>query len=126
MLTIFKIVYWISTLAMCGIMLFSASMYLTKTDMIQGYFESMQYPSYLVIPLAVAKVLGVLAIIFHRVKILKEWAYAGFFFDAVLATTAHAKANDGGYGMALALLFCLLISRFTGHWARHHQGVKNA
>ena len=108
------ILYWIPTAIFCGIMLFSASMYFTKYEMIKGFFAMMHYPSYLVYPLAIAKILGVIAVITNKSKMLKEWAYAGFFINTTLATIAHLNLNthDGGYLMALVALVMVVLSRF--------------
>jgi len=112
-----KIIYWISTVLMCLIFLFSASMYFVKTEMIKGYFDMLHYPSYLVYPLAIAKILGIIAVLSNKSKILKEWAYAGFFFDAVLAATAHFSSGDGGEMMSIAAIILIVISRFF--WKRN-------
>ena len=106
-----KIIYWVSTLIFCGIMLFSATMYFTKYDMVKGFFEALGYPTYIIYPLAVAKVLGVVAILTKKSNLLKEWAYAGFFFDTALAATAHWFAKDGGHVMALVVFAAIVVSR---------------
>ncbi len=90
-----KIIYYIATALFSGIMLFSISMYLTKTEMIRDAFETMGYPSYLVYPLAIAKILGLIALWYPKFKTIKEWAYAGFFFNVVLAFFAHVMISDG-------------------------------
>ncbi len=113
-----KIIYWIATVAMCGIMLFSAQMYFRNTEMVRGFFEALEYPTYLVIPLAIAKILGIITILTNKIKWLKEWAYAGFFFDMVLAFTAHKVANDGGALFATLGLIFLIISYVTGKKVR--------
>jgi hypothetical protein len=107
-----KILYWISTVLLCGIMLFSATMYVTKTEMIRSFFAKLDYPIYLVYPLAAAKVLGVIAILTKKSTLLKEWAYAGFFFDAALATVAHFHSQDGGHVLSLTALVLVVVSRF--------------
>lgn len=99
-------------------MLFSASMYFAKTEMVKGIFESFNYPSYIVIPLAVAKILGVAMILFRKIKWLMEWAYAGIFFDLVLAFFAHQQAGDGGQWTPLLGMLFLLISYFYGRSVR--------
>jgi len=86
-------------------------MYFTKTEMIRGFFESFNYPSYLVIPLAIAKILGVIAVLTRKSRMLTEWAYAGFFFDAVLAFAAHWMAQDGGYMMSMVAIIATILSR---------------
>lgn len=43
-------------------------------------------------------------------KTLKEWAYAGFFFDFVLAFFAHFMVNDGEFGGALIAILLVSVS----------------
>lgn len=117
-----KIIYWISTGLLCALMLFSASMYFTKTEMVKGFFESLHYPTYLVYPLATLKILGIIALVSNQSQMLKEWAYAGFFFDLVLAAAAHFNAGDGGHVMPLVGVLLLFISRFLS--GRLDFGVK--
>jgi DoxX-like family len=107
-----KIAYWLSTAICCAIMLFSASLYLVKYDIIADYFTKMAYPSYLVYPLAIAKLLGIVAILSNISKVLKEWAYAGFFFDGILALTAHILSKDGGEILSILLLISVVVSRY--------------
>lgn len=90
-----KIIFYTATALFTGIMVFSVSMYLTKTEIIKGAFETMGYPSYLVYPLAIAKILGLFALWYPKFKTIKEWAYAGFFFNVVLAFFAHVMISDG-------------------------------
>jgi len=113
-----KIIYWIATLAMCGIMLFSAQMYFRNTEMVRGFFESLDYPTYFVIPLAIAKILGVITILTNKIKWLKEWAYAGFFFDMTLAFTAHQVKDDGAWLFSGLGLIFLIISYASGKKVR--------
>lgn len=113
-----KIVYYIATGVLTVIMIYSVQMYLRNTEAIAGYFESVGYPRYLVYPLATAKVLGLIAIWGNFSKWLKEWAYAGFFFDITLAFTAHMVAKDGGETFAIVAFFALMISYFLGKTVR--------
>ncbi len=114
---VYKIVYWATTILLCILMLYSASMYFTKTEMVKGFFESLDYPTYIVIPLAIAKVLGVIIILWRKSVCLTEWAYAGFFFDMVLASFAHYFANQG-IGLSVYGLILLLISYYFGKTVR--------
>ena len=111
-----NIIYWISTGLMCAIFLFSASMYFMKTEMVKGFFDMLGYPSYLVYPLAIAKILGIVAVLSNKSKMLKEWAYAGFFFDAVLAAAAHISISDGGEMMSIAASILVIVSR--AYWKK--------
>ena len=109
-----KIIYWIGTLGLCGLMLYSAQMYFFNTEAVEGYFEFLKYPSYIVIPLAVAKVLAVIMVLWRVSPWLTEWAYAGLFFDMVLAFAAHQVSEGGGGTAALLGLVFLLTSYFFG------------
>jgi hypothetical protein len=113
-----KIIYWIATVLLCGIMLYSASMYFAKTEMVRGFFEHLNHPSYIVIPLAIAKVLGVIIVLSRKIKWLMEWAYAGMFFDMLLAFAAHQHADDGAYMLSLLGIGFLLVSYFLGKSVR--------
>jgi len=113
-----QIVYWISTAVLCGIFLYSAFMYFTNTEMIKGFFESFNYPTYIVIPLAILKMIGVAIILWRQSKWLTEWAYAGFFFDLVLAAAAHYYAGDGQMTFAIIGLITIFPSYFLGKYIR--------
>ena len=108
-----KIAYWIFTIGLCILMLYSAQMYFFNTEMIKHFFESFGYPTYIVIPLAIAKVMGVIAILTNRITWIKEWAYAGFFFDLVLASAAHHYAGHG-IGLSVYALIMLIFSYGIG------------
>lgn len=116
-MTIKKIIYWIATLGVCGIFLFSAAMYFTKYDMVKGFFEMLNHPSYLVYPLATLKIIGVIMILWRKSNWLTEWAYAGFFFNAVLASAAHYNAGHD-IGLSYVVIPLILISYFLGKTVR--------
>ncbi|MEO0724320.1 MAG: DoxX family protein [Bacteroidota bacterium] len=109
----YKIVFWVSTGLLTLLMLFSAGNYFFKTEMIKGLFEGFGYPSYIVIPLGIAKVLGLIAIWLVPNESLKEWAYAGFFFEIVLAFFAHVMISDGQQMGAVIAMVLLLTSYFS-------------
>lgn len=107
-----KILFYIAKVMVSLIFLLSASMYIFKNELAVQAFQSLGFPIYLIYPLAIVKILGVIAIWANVSKLLKEWAYAGFFFDAVLALMAHQHAQDGGTSFALIALIFLVIARF--------------
>lgn len=117
-MNILKIVYYVATVVLSCVMIFSVQMYFRHPDMVAGFFENLQYPSYLVYPLATAKILGLIAIWGNFSKWLKEWAYAGFFFDVTLAFTAHMVAKDGGELFSVMAFISLVISYAIGKKVR--------
>lgn len=109
-----KITYWTSTVLLSMLMLMSASMYLFKTEDVTKVFESLGYPAYLLYPLAAAKIAAVVVLLTSKQSTLKEWAYAGLFFDFVLAFFAHVAISDGEQFGAVVALILLATSYFSG------------
>ena len=85
-------------------------MYIFNTVEVENAFNALGFPVFLIYPMAAAKLLGLLAIWFRKSKVLTEWAYAGFFFNTLLAIGAHINVNDGEFGGALVACVLLLVS----------------
>lgn len=111
-----KIIYWVATVIVCAVFLMSINMHLFKTEMVQGFYESLNFPKWVVLPNGILKVLALVAIVSNRSKFLKEWAYAGLFFDACLAFGAHYYAQDGGYLFSTAAILSIIVSRI--YWSK--------
>ncbi len=106
-----KIIYWAATGLLSLLMLYTAAMYVVKHEALVEVFTKLGYPEYLIYPLAAAKILGIIAILTKKSQFLKNLAYAGFFFDFILAMSAHINAGDGIYVLpAMVCLILLLIS----------------
>jgi DoxX-like family len=86
-----------------------------------GVVPLLGYPMYFFLILGIWKVLGAIAILAPRFPRLKEWAYAGIFFD--LTGAAASCAAVGGYGAyAFHVLSPLVIAGLTiGSWALRPQ-----
>jgi hypothetical protein len=86
-----------------------------------GIVPVLDYPMYFFAILGFWKVLGAIAILVPRLPLLKEWAYAGIFFD--LTGAAASCAAVGGYGIyafhILAPLFITLLTVVS--WALRPQ-----
>jgi DoxX-like family len=86
-----KILYWIFTSLFGALMLFSAIPDVFSDPIaVKGMHGELGYPIYFIPFIGVAKVLGVIAILVQRFPRLKEWAYAGLFFDLIGATYSIA------------------------------------
>lgn len=105
-----KIIYWIATVLLTLQMLFSAGMYIFNNQQIREAFTTLGFPTFIIYPLAFAKLLGILVILTRKNPTLVEWAYAGFFFNFLLALGAHLNASDGQFPGAVAALVFLLVS----------------
>ena len=84
---------------------------------VNGFVHILGYPAYFVTILGFWKVAGAIAILVPRFPRLKEWAYAGIFFD--LTGAAASSAAVGGYGAyAFHILAPLIIAGLTvASWA---------
>ncbi|GLR15677.1 DoxX family protein [Portibacter lacus] len=114
-----KIIYWIATIILSLVFLMSINMHLLNSEMTQGFYESLGFPAWIVIPNGILKTLALVAILSNASKFLKEWAYAGLFFDAVLAFSAHTVAEDGGYLFSLVAIVAIIVSRFFWGKIKH-------
>ncbi|HEY5463733.1 MAG TPA: DoxX family protein [Hanamia sp.] len=77
-----NIVYWISTIIFSALMIFSAAGGLEPTQQaIQLIHDSLGYPVYFIQFISIAKLLGVIIILIPGRGRIKDWAYAGLFFD---------------------------------------------
>lgn len=108
-----KWVYWISTGLLTLMMLGSAGMYIAKNAEIQEVFLGLGFPTFIIYPLAIAKILGLIAIWTNKSKSLKEWAYAGFFFDFIIAAGAHLAVGDGEHFGAIAAMVIMFVSYYS-------------
>ncbi|WP_428740551.1 DoxX family protein [Tenacibaculum sp.] len=105
-----KIIFYVSTGLLTLMMLMSAGMYLFNHEAIAGMFTAFGYPTYIIYPYAMAKILGLVALWFLRGKFLNEWAYAGFFFAFILAFFAHVMISDGEQVGAVIAMVLLILS----------------
>ncbi len=105
-----KIIYWSATGLLSALLLMSSGMYIFQNEMVQQLFVSFGYPTYLIYPLAIAKVSAVIILLTQKKSKIKEWAYSGLFFDFVLAFFAHFMTGDGGQIPALLAIILLIVS----------------
>jgi hypothetical protein len=91
-----KIIYWISTIWLCLGMVSTGIVQLLNRKEENAYILNMGYPAYFLTLLGLWKILGAVAVLIPRSLLLKEWAYAGFFFSMSGAIFSHLA-----YGNAL-------------------------
>ena len=90
-----KIIYWIATVWLSFGMAFTGVMQLLKPKVeVEMICTHLGYPLYLLTILGVWKILGVIAILIPKFPLVKEWAYAGFFFVMSGAVFSHIASGD--------------------------------
>ena len=79
-------IYWISTILFALLMIFSSVGGLQPSQQaIQLIHDGLGYPVYFIQFISVVKLIGAVAILIPSFNRIKEWAYAGLFFDLVAA-----------------------------------------
>ena len=102
-----KIIYWIATLWLALGMLSTGIVQLIKMDKEVDMMKHLGYPIYFLSIIGVWKILGVVAILIPRLPVVKEWAYAGFFFLMSGAIISHLVMGDAAkelFGPTLLLI----------------------
>lgn len=112
-----RIIYWVSTALISLMMLGSAFNHIYNFDKMAEIYTRLGYPTHLIIPVAIAKVAAVLAILTRKWKWLTEWAYAGLCFELFLALGAHLAADDHDSGGAILGLILLFASYISWKWS---------
>ena len=91
-----NILYWVFTILFAGLMAFSAiSGIKPNEDAIKLMHDGLGYPVYFITFISIAKLLGAIAILIPGLKKIKEWAYAGLFFDLAGAAYSGIAVGKG-------------------------------
>jgi hypothetical protein len=96
--------YWIITGIFAAFMLFSAIPDIMVSPEAVTFITALGYPVYFVAFIGYAKLLGVIGILVPSFKRIKEWAYAGLFFDLAGATYSMIAKE----GLQVGELFMVL------------------
>jgi hypothetical protein len=81
--------------------------------------RSIGYPTYVLYIVGFWKILAVGALLWRRLPRLREWAYAGVFFEMSGAAASHVLVGDpiGKFATPLAFAILTLVSwRFQPDW----------
>jgi hypothetical protein len=89
-------IYWIATGLMSVGMLGSGLAQIAHAKEMIDLVVPLGYPLYILYIIGVWKILGVIAILVPGFRLLKEWAYAGFFFVMTGALISHLAIGDYG------------------------------
>ncbi len=90
-----KIIYWVATIWLALGMTSTGIVQILRIDEEMEMMAHLGYPDYLPIILGVWKILGVVVVLSPRLPLVKEWAYAGFFFVMSGAIVSHLVVGDG-------------------------------
>lgn len=124
-----KTLYWIFTILFALIM-FSTAVpnVLMSDDSIALIHTTLGYPKYFIMFIGIVKILGVIGILIPGYPRVREWAYAGLFFDLIAATVSGIAVQGflpGQFGM---LIFIVpgVLSYIYYHKKRREEGIQQA
>lgn len=103
-----KIIYWTLTIFLAIAMMAGGTQQLLQIGGYNKIVTNLGYPLYLLSIIGIWKILGVITILIPKFSLLKEWAYAGFFFAMSGAAISHLAVGQP-FTEAMPSLFLLLI-----------------
>jgi hypothetical protein len=114
-----RIIYWIATIWLALGMTATGIVQLSGSKEEVDMMSHLGYPAYILTILGIWKMLGVITVLIPRFPLLKEWAYAGFFFAMSGAIFSHLACGDEakeyfGPGLLLVLTAVSWYYRPTG------------
>ena len=114
-----NLIYWISTIVFAALMIFSAAGGLQPTQQaIQILHDGLGYPVYFIQFISVAKLLGSIAILIPGLNRIKEWAYAGLFFDLAGAVYSGI-ASSGKFDPMMITMLAWIIPGMVSYYFWH-------
>ena len=105
-----RLLFWVFTGLLATLMVGSTARALLDYPWARASFEHLGFPIYIIVPLEIAKLLGVAAVLSNVSPFLKHLAYAGFFYHLLLALSAHVAAGDGPEMMVAAASGLVLLA----------------
>lgn len=103
-----KIIYWVSTLWLSLGMASTGIVQLIQKESEVEFINGLGYPAYLLSIIGVWKILGVIVVLLPKLQLVKEWAYAGFFFVMSGALFSHFAMSNSIKEIAPVLLLLML------------------
>ena len=115
------VLYWIFTALFCAFMLTSTIPNILSAPEWVEIFKQLGYPPYMLPFLGVAKLLGVIALLVPGFPRIKEWAYAGMFFD--LTGAVYSGLSVGGFDPKM-LIMLVPFGLGALSYIYHHKRLK--
>lgn len=113
------ITYWVITGIFAAFMLFSAIPDILSAPEAVTMVTGLGYPKYFIPYIGVAKALGVIAILIPNFNRIKEWAYAGLFFD--LFSAAYSIIAKEGFQVQITFMVLPIAFLFLSYFLWHRK-----
>jgi len=102
--------YWVTTGLLAAELLTGGVWDVSRTHYVVGVVARLGYPLYVLTIVGVWKLLAVPALLAPGLPRLKEWAYAGVFFEMTGAAVSHAACGEGRAAIAPLMLAALALA----------------
>lgn len=114
--------YWTLTILFCLAMFLDGIGGVTLQKAGQEVMKHLGYPVYVMIIFGVAKILGAIALIQNKYRIIKEWAFAGFAFNFIGAFASRAIVGDRPFETIFPLIMLGIMFVTYLFWKRFQRG----
>ena len=106
--------YWTTTGLLAFFLASGGALQLARVPAnVEGVVQ-LDYPVYVTTIVGFWKVLGAVALLWPRLPRLKEWAYAGAFFELTGAAASHAFSGDAlGHVILVSSLSLLVVASWA-------------
>jgi uncharacterized membrane protein YphA (DoxX/SURF4 family) len=108
------IAYWITTVLVAAESMLGGVWDIRQIPYVRADIDKLGYPAYVLSIIGVWKLLGAVAVLVPRFPRLKEWAYAGMFFNYTGAVASHLAVGDGVESVAYPIIITGLV---VASWA---------
>jgi hypothetical protein len=119
-------IYWTSTILFALLMIFaSVGGVQPSQQAIELMHDGLGYPIYFIQFISIVKLIGVVAILIPSFNRIKEWAYAGLFFDLAAAIYSGIASSGKFDLLMITMLFWIIpgvVSYIFWHKRKLNQG----
>ena len=107
--TVRNVAFWTTTLLGPTSFVIGGVLNLSQSEQVAETMHHLGYPLYFASILGFWKLAGAIAITVPGLPRLKEWAYAGFFFNLTAAAASQAAAGGTAADVIAPLIFLALV-----------------
>jgi uncharacterized membrane protein YphA (DoxX/SURF4 family) len=103
------IAYWVTTVIIAAEFAIGGVMDILRLPPFFAILKHLGYPGYFSVILGIWKVFGAVTVLAPRFPRLKEWAYAGMFFNMTGAAASHLAVGDPPVALVAPIIFTGLV-----------------
>ena len=105
-----NILYWIFTILFSGLMIYSSIDSIMVNEKARNLITGMlKYPEYFIPFTGWAKLIGAIIILIPGLRTIKEWAYAGLFFDLLAVIYSGIALAKGHVDPMMAMMLIWIV-----------------